>query len=62
MHDPGGLTVLAWRRSVGFAADEDPERLGETLVLPPWLEDKREQIEAVLTPIENPRAGLSTQA
>ena len=36
----------------GFAIDEDPEALGEKLVLPPFLENRREQIEAGLTPIE----------
>lgn len=35
----------------GFAVDEAPEELGEKLVLPPFLEDRREEIEAGLTPI-----------
>jgi glyoxalase family protein len=35
----------------GFAIDEDPDNLGEKLVLPPFLEDRREEIEAGLTPI-----------
>ncbi|MBN1449893.1 MAG: ring-cleaving dioxygenase [Anaerolineales bacterium] len=35
----------------GFAIDEALENLGEKLVLPPFLEDRREQIEAGLTPI-----------
>ncbi len=35
----------------GFAADEDPERLGEKLALPPFLEPRRAQIEAGLKPI-----------
>ncbi len=35
----------------GFAIDEDPQKLGEKLVLPPFLEDRREEIEAGLTPI-----------
>ncbi len=35
----------------GFAVDEDPESLGEKLVLPPFLEPRRDQIEADLTPI-----------
>lgn len=35
----------------GFAIDEDPQALGEKLVLPPFLEPDREQIEAQLTPI-----------
>jgi glyoxalase family protein len=35
----------------GFAIDEAPEALGETLVLPPFLENRRQEIEAGLTPI-----------
>ncbi|MFO8037622.1 MAG: ring-cleaving dioxygenase [Anaerolineales bacterium] len=35
----------------GFAIDEDPESLGEKLVLPPFLESKREEIEGKLKPI-----------
>ena len=38
----------------GFAADEPVERLGETLALPPFLEPRREQIEAGLKPIVMP--------
>lgn len=29
----------------GYTVDEDSEHLGELLILPPWLESKREQIE-----------------
>lgn len=36
----------------GFAIDEDLENLGEKLVLPPFLEDRRREIEAGLTPIK----------
>jgi len=36
----------------GFAIDEDQARLGEKLVLPPFLESRRREIEAGLTPIE----------
>jgi glyoxalase family protein len=35
----------------GFAIDEAPENLGEKLVLPPFLENRRQEIEAGLTPI-----------
>jgi glyoxalase family protein len=35
----------------GFAIDEALENLGEKLVLPPFLENQREEIEAGLTPI-----------
>jgi glyoxalase family protein len=40
----------------GFDIDEPLEHLGETLVLPPRFEPARAEIEARLTPIENPRA------
>jgi glyoxalase family protein len=36
----------------GFAIDEDADHLGEKLVLPPFLESRRREIEAGLTPIE----------
>ena len=35
----------------GFASDEDPAHLGEALALPPFLESRRESIEAGLRPI-----------
>jgi glyoxalase family protein len=53
--EPSGVLFELATFSPGFAADEDAEHLGESLVLPPWLESRREQIEAILTPISNPR-------
>ena len=38
----------------GFAVDEDPDKLGEMLALPPFLEPQRSQIEAGLKPIVVP--------
>ncbi len=35
----------------GFDVDEDPDSLGQKLVLPPFLESRRQQIEADLVPI-----------
>jgi glyoxalase family protein len=40
----------------GFGIDEDPEHLGEKLILPPFLEEHREEIQTALVPITNPRA------
>lgn len=40
----------------GFATDEDLATLGERLALPPFLEPRREQIEAGLKPIVMPAA------
>jgi glyoxalase family protein len=53
--EPSGVLFELATFSPGFSADEPPEHLGETLVLPPWLESRREEIESGLTPIENPR-------
>jgi glyoxalase family protein len=36
----------------GFAVDEAPDNLGETLVLPPFLEGRRKEIEAKLVSID----------
>ncbi len=48
---PGILFELA-TDGPGFAVDEDPAHLGETLVLPPFLEPSRAQIEAGLVPLD----------
>jgi glyoxalase family protein len=52
--EPGGVLFELATDGPGFAVDEDPRHLGETLVLPPWLERERAAIEAqlpVLTPV-----------
>jgi glyoxalase family protein len=53
--EPSGVLFEIATLGPGFAVDEDPEHLGESLVLPPAFEHLREQIEPILTPIENPR-------
>jgi glyoxalase family protein len=50
--EPGGVLFELATDGPGFAADEDPSHLGESLVLPPWLEASRERIEAVLPPLK----------
>ncbi len=49
--EPSGVLFELATMGPGFAVDEDPEHLGERLSLPPFLEDRRERIEAVLTPL-----------
>jgi glyoxalase family protein len=49
--EPGGVLFELATDGPGFAVDEDPAHLGETLVLPPWLEVSRAQIAAVLPPL-----------
>lgn len=46
--EPGGVLFELATDGPGFAADEDPAHLGETLVLPPWLESDRAAIEAAV--------------
>jgi glyoxalase family protein len=48
---PQGVLFEIATSSPGFAVDEDPEHLGEQLVLPPWLEPHRREIEASLPPL-----------
>jgi glyoxalase family protein len=54
--EPGGVLFELATDGPGFAVDEDPAHLGESLVLPPWLEPAREQIEAVLPVLNAPLA------
>jgi len=53
--EPGGILYeLATLDGAGFDADETPDALGEKLVLPPFLEAQRAQIEPRLTPLPDP--------
>jgi glyoxalase family protein len=52
--EPGGVLFEIATDGPGFATDEDPAHLGEALVLPPWLEPQREEIERVLPPLTLP--------
>lgn len=49
--EPGGILFEIATDAPGFAIDEPVDQLGTHLVLPPWLEKSRKQIEAVLPPI-----------
>lgn len=46
--EPGGVLFEIATDGPGFTADEDLDTLGEHLVLPPWLESQRQEIEAAL--------------
>jgi glyoxalase family protein len=52
--EPGGVLFEVATEGPGFAVDEDPSRLGESLVLPPWLEPSRARIEAALPSLRPP--------
>jgi glyoxalase family protein len=50
--EPNGILFEIASDGPGFAVDEDPATLGETVVLPPFLEPRRQQIVAALKPID----------
>ena len=54
--EPSGVLFEVATLGPGFTVDEDPDRLGESLILPPAYEHLRSQIEPVLTPLPDPRA------
>jgi glyoxalase family protein len=49
--EPGGVLLELATDGPGFSVDEDTAHLGETLVLPPWLEAQRAAIERALPPL-----------
>jgi glyoxalase family protein len=53
--EPGGVLFEIATDGPGFTVDEDVTTLGQRLVLPPWLEQRRDEIEAGL-PVLGPAA------
>ena len=54
--EPGGLLFELATEEPGFGVTGPADRLGTELFLPPWLEDRRDAIEARLVEIPDPRA------
>jgi glyoxalase family protein len=54
--EPGGVLFEIADDAPGFTVDVPLEELGSKVILPPTLEPHREQIEAILTPLPDPRA------
>jgi glyoxalase family protein len=52
--EPGGVLFELATDGPGFTADESLETLGEKLVLPPWFEAQRKEIEAGLPKLTYP--------
>ncbi len=50
--EPGGVLFEMATEGPGYDVDEDPDHLGEKLILPPWMESKREMIEQRLPELE----------
>jgi glyoxalase family protein len=55
--EPGGVLFEIATDAPGFPVDEPASELGETLKLPPWLDERRADIEASLPPLRPPREG-----
>lgn len=60
--EPGGVLFELATDGPGFGVDEDVRHLGESLVLPPWLESRRAAIESTLPPIQYPPALAAARA
>jgi glyoxalase family protein len=58
--EPAGALFEIATDGPGFAVDEPLEALGSALVLPPWLEPHRAEIERALLPITPPRTERPT--
>lgn len=54
--EPGGVLFELATEEPGFTVDGTVEELGRRIILPPWLESRREQVEQRLTPLPDPRA------
>lgn len=55
--EPSGVLYELATAEPGFTVDGPVEELWTRLILPPWLEPRRELIEQRLTPLPDPRAG-----
>lgn len=51
-HEEGGILFEIATEPPGFAVDEPVDELGKKLILPSWLESKREELEETLPPVE----------
>ena len=59
--EPGGVLFEVATNPPGFTVDEKAETLGTRLVLPPWLESMRNDIEKILPPVIFPKKELIDQ-
>jgi glyoxalase family protein len=58
--EPSGVLYELATVEPGFTVDGPVEELGTRLILPPFLESRREEVAAGLTPLPDPRAGWAT--
>jgi glyoxalase family protein len=57
--EPSGVLFELADYGPGFTRDLPLEELGSKVILPPWLEPRRAEIEGRLTPLPDPRARAS---
>jgi catechol 2,3-dioxygenase-like lactoylglutathione lyase family enzyme len=55
--EPSGVLFEIAGLVPGFTIDEPPEQLGTHLMLPPWLANRRAELQQVLLPLRLPFAG-----
>jgi len=55
--EPSGVLFEIADDAPGFTVDAPLEELGSAIILPPFLEGRRSEIEALLTPLPDPRGG-----
>jgi glyoxalase family protein len=60
--EPSGVLYELATAEPGFTVDGPVEELGTTLILPPFLEPRREEIARRLTPLPDPRAGWAASS
>ena len=53
-HEPGGVLLEVATDPPGFAIDEPIDRLGSSLMLPPWLESSKASVRKSLPPVNLP--------
>ena len=61
-HEPGGVLFEIATDPPGFTVDESPQALGSRLRLPPWLEPRRQAIEARLPVLHLPHGDPGREA
>ena len=57
VREPGGILFELATEEPGLTAGDDPDTLGRSLFLPPWLEADRETIERQLPPLDDAPGG-----
>ncbi|MGH2888228.1 MAG: ring-cleaving dioxygenase [Solirubrobacteraceae bacterium] len=60
--EPGGVLFELATEEPGFTVDGPVEELGQRIILPPWLDSRRAEVEARLTPLPDPRADWPVRA